>query len=74
MTEPPEPHDRAEERLFALLALLKLDDVRADPALTNSVIHTLRWQLIVRPIFEAAGSVLGSIATAFVLLARRSEG
>jgi hypothetical protein len=73
MTEPPDFENAAEQRLLTLLALLRLDEVRADPALTRSVIHTLHWQLMLRPILRAAGSVLGSIATAFSLLAGRSD-
>jgi hypothetical protein len=74
MTGTSEPEDRAEQRLLALLALLKLDDVRADPNLTSSVIQTLRWQLLLRPILRAAGTVLESIGTAFSLLTGRSNG
>lgn len=74
MSEPPQPETRSEQRLRTLLALLKLDEVRADPHLTGMVIQTLRWQVVLRPILRAAGTVIGSIGTAFALLARRSNG
>jgi hypothetical protein len=45
----------AEERLLALLTLLRADAPRSDRALTQAVIRTARWQLLLRGVFRALG-------------------
>ncbi len=45
----------AEERLLALLTLLRADAPRSDPALTDAIIRTARWQLVLRSVFRTVG-------------------
>jgi hypothetical protein len=45
----------AEERLLALLTLLRAEAPRSDPALTHAVMRTARWQLVLQGVFRAVG-------------------
>ena len=45
----------AEERLVTLLRLLRADAPRSDPALTEAVVRTARWQLVVKGVLSAVG-------------------
>jgi hypothetical protein len=45
----------AEERLLALLTLLRAEAPRSDRALTEAVMRTARWQLVLAGVFRAVG-------------------
>jgi hypothetical protein len=49
----------AEERLVALLTLLRAETPRSDRALTHAVIRTARWQLLLRSVFRTVGGFAG---------------
>ncbi len=52
---PDEDLTPAEERLLALLTLLRAEAPRSDRALTEAVIRTARWQLVLLGVFRAVG-------------------
>jgi hypothetical protein len=52
---PDEDLTPAEERLVALLTLLRAEAPRSDETLTEAVIRTARWQLVFLGVFRAVG-------------------
>ena len=58
----------AEERLLALLTLLRAETPPSDPGLTSAVMRTARWQLVVRGMFRAVGGFATVTADAFAVL------
>jgi hypothetical protein len=52
---PDEELTPAEERLLALLTLLRAETPRSDRALTDAVLRTARWQLVFLGVFRAVG-------------------
>ena len=58
----------AEERLLALLTLLRAETPPSDPALTNAVMRTARWQVLVRGMFRAVGGFATVTADAFAAI------
>jgi hypothetical protein len=59
--EQPTP---AEQRLVALLALLRSDLVRSRPGLAAAIMRRVRWQGLLRDVAGALGSFASSVATA----------
>ena len=49
----------AEERLLALLTLLRAEAPRSDRALTQAVMRTAQWQLVLQSVFRAVGGFAG---------------
>lgn len=71
-TEPPEERlTPAEERLLALLVLLRAAPAAGAPAFTQAVMRRARWQHVLRQLLEAAGTMAGALVDA-LLLGRRS--
>jgi hypothetical protein len=66
--------DGAEERLLVLLALLRPDQVRADPRLTGAVLQRARFELRVRRAFVALSDVAQSVASGLALLVGSRTG
>lgn len=64
---PEEGLSAVEARLLGLLLLLRVEEVRADPALARRVVNSARWQRAVREALAAVGglaaSVFGGLAT-----------
>jgi hypothetical protein len=58
----------AEERLLALLTLLRADAPRSDRALTHAVIRTARWQLVLHGVFRAVGGFAAVTVDALVAI------
>ena len=52
---PDEELTPAEERLLALLTLLRAEAPRSDHALTQAVMRSARWQLVALGVFRAVG-------------------
>ncbi len=52
---PDEELTPAEERLLTLLTLLRAEAPRSDEALTQAVMRTARWQLVVLGVLRAVG-------------------
>ncbi len=52
---PDEDLTPAEERLLALLTLLRAETPRSDRTLTEAVMRTARWQLVLAGVFRAVG-------------------
>lgn len=69
--EQPTP---AEQRLLALLALLRSDLVRSRPGLVAAIMQRVRWQGLLRDVAEALGSFASSVAHGLGLLLGRSAG
>lgn len=64
-----EPPSAAEERLLALLALLRAEPRHLDGTVTGSVMRTLQWQLLARSVARAAARLGGSILDGLALVA-----
>jgi hypothetical protein len=58
----------AEERLLALLTLLRAEAPRSDRALTQAVMRTAQWQLILQGVFRAVGGFAGVTVDALVAI------
>lgn len=62
--EPPTP---AEQRLAALLALLQSDFVRSRPGLVTVIMRRVRWQGLVREVFDAFETFASSVAQGLIV-------
>jgi hypothetical protein len=69
--EQPTP---AEQRLVALLALLRSDLVRSRPGLVAAIMGRVRWQGLLRDVAAALGTFASSVAHGLGLLLGRSAG
>ena len=58
----------AEERLLALLTLLRTEVPRSDRALTEAVMRTAHWQLVLQGVFRAVGGFAGVTVDALVAI------
>jgi hypothetical protein len=58
----------AEERLVALLALLRAEAPRSDRALTHAVMRTARWQLVLQNVFRVVGGFAGMTVDALAAI------
>jgi hypothetical protein len=67
MNRDPDDASAAEEQLVALLALLRADGVEPGTALTEAVIRTVQWQVLVRGTIVLIGDLVGSMAAALAL-------
>ena len=63
----------AEQRLAALLALLRSDLVRSRPGLVTAIMRQVRWQRVVRDVLGALGTLASSVTEGLVLLLGRSS-
>jgi hypothetical protein len=64
----------AEQRLAALLALLQSDLVRSRPGLVAAIMSRVRWQRLVRDVFDALGALASSVTQGLALFLGRSPG
>jgi hypothetical protein len=64
----------AEQRLAALLALLRSDLVRSRPGLVVAIMRHVRWQRLLRDFAGALGIFASSVARGFGLLLGRPGG
>jgi hypothetical protein len=67
MNRDPDAAGAAEEQLIALLELLQAEGVDPDNAVTDAVMRTVRWQVLVRGTFVLIGDLVGSMAAALAL-------
>ena len=69
--QPPgdDPLAPSEERLLALLLLLRGDDGRGDPAMLPAVMQTVRWQRTFRHAARAVGDLALALADGLALVA-----
>jgi hypothetical protein len=74
MSDDADGGDAAEERLAALLALLRTEEVRADPRLTRAVLQRARFELRVRRAVVALSDVAQSVAGGLALLLGSRSG
>ncbi len=58
----------AEERLLALLTLLRAEPPPPDRALTQAVMRTAQWQLVLQGVFRAVGGFAGVTADALAAI------
>ena len=63
----------AEQRLAALLALLRSDLVRSRPGLVTAIMRQVRWQRVMRDVLGALGTLASSVTQGLVLLLGRSS-
>ena len=73
---PDEEPSAAEERVLALLTLLRTDAGRDDPTLVATVMRHLRFQRAVREALTAVGAVAGAVSdgVAVILGVPRRDG
>ena len=57
-----EPLSAAEERLLAYLLLLRVEAQEAGAPGAQSVMRTVRWQLMIRSVVRAVGDLAAAIA------------
>ncbi|HEV3480445.1 MAG TPA: hypothetical protein VG144_13485 [Gaiellaceae bacterium] len=69
--EPPTP---AEQRLAALLALLRSDLVRSRPGLATAIMRSVRWQGLLRDMADALGTFASSVVRGLGILLGHSRG
>ena len=69
LDEAPTP---AEQRLAALLALLRSDMIRSRPALVEHIMRRVRWQGLVREALEAVEIFASTVGRGLALLLARS--
>lgn len=76
MSEGPreEPLTPAEQRLAALLTLLRSDLVRSRPALVAATMRRVRWQELLRDVFGALGTLASSVTHGLTILLGGSSG
>jgi hypothetical protein len=67
-----EPLTPAEQRLAALLALLRSDLVRSRPALVGRIMKRVRWQRVLREVLGAVGTFASTVAQGVTMLVGRS--
>jgi hypothetical protein len=68
---PDEPLGRAEQRLLALLAVLRVDPADDDAAAVRRLMLSLRWQRAVRSALATVGAFAGTLGDGLSLLLRR---
>jgi hypothetical protein len=69
-----EPMSAEEQRLVALLALLRSELITSRPGLVGAIMSRVRWQRLLREVFEAVGTFASSLARGLGVLASRGEG
>ena len=70
MNRPPENDlSAAEQRLLALLLLLRTEDGRQPPALVTAVMRTVRWQRALRDVMSAIAGLLAAVADGVLVVA-----
>jgi hypothetical protein len=67
MNNDPDEVGAAEEQLLALLALLRAEGIEPGAALTDAVMRTVQWQVLVRGTIVLIGDLVGSMAAALAL-------
>lgn len=65
---PDEPLSPSEQRLAALLGLLRSDIVRSRPALVGAIMRQVRWQHLVRDVLGAVGAFASSVGRGLTFL------
>jgi hypothetical protein len=58
----------SEERLLSLLLLFSADRPEADASLTDSVLRTVRWQLLVRGFARTMASLASAVGEGLGIL------
>jgi hypothetical protein len=64
----------AEQRVAALLALLRSDLVRTRPGLVAVIMRRVRWQQLVREFVSSLGNFASSVADGLTVFLGRSGG
>jgi hypothetical protein len=64
----------AEQRVAALLALLRSDLVRTQPGLVAAIMRRVRWQQLVREVVSTLGNFASSVANGVTVFLGRSDG
>jgi hypothetical protein len=67
MNHDPDAAGAAEEQLVALLELLRAEGVEPGAAVTDAVMRTVQWQILVRGTLVLIGDLVGSMAAALAL-------
>lgn len=70
---PSQSPSAAEQRLLALLVLLRRPAEGADPSLTGSVMRRVRIQLALRELLGAVGGLTRAVEDVFRVLARSTR-
>ena len=75
-TPPAAGSTPLEDRVIALLMLLRADPPRASDSLTLAILRSARWQSVLRRLLESTGAFAGSLVTGVDLLLglRRDPG
>jgi hypothetical protein len=76
MNDDPDGLTRAEEQLVALLEVLRAEGLDPGEALTDAVMRTVQWQVLVRGTIVLIGDLVSSMAAAlgmFVSTGSRDE-
>lgn len=75
-TPPGEPLSRAEERLVALLVLLRGLPDDEDGTAVRRLMLAVRWHRVLRSALEAAGALASAVGEGLAILVgpRRREG
>jgi hypothetical protein len=71
---PDDPLTPAEQRLLALLLLLRTDEARSDPLLARRVIQSVRWQRAVRQVLAAVGGLAAAVGEGLAVLVGARAG
>lgn len=66
--EPPETLSPAEQRVRALLGLLRAEPPTSSSSLTLAVVRTARWQSAVRGVIRRTGAFAGGLVSGIDLL------
>jgi hypothetical protein len=69
-----EPLSPAEQRVAALLALLRSDLVRSRPGLVTAIMRRVRWQQLLREVVATLGTFASSVAGGLTVFLGRSRG
>jgi len=72
MNRDPDGVSPTEEQLLALLELLRAERLEAGEALTDVVMRTVQWQVLVRGTIVLIGDLVGSMAAALALFVSTS--
>jgi hypothetical protein len=67
MNRDPDGLSAAEEELLALLELLRAEGLEPGAAVTDAVLRTVQWQVLVRGTIVLIGDLVGSMAAALAL-------
>lgn len=74
MNDEREPLSPAEQRVAALLALLRSDLIRSRPGLVTAIMQRVRWQQLLREVFATLGTFASSFAGGVSVFFGRSGG